>query len=177
MTPEQINIRKKILASRTTGLSGPFGPWLAVPSIADPAQTLGKACRYDTSLTPRESELVILLTAAYYRSPTEFEIHRNEALKAGLTEDIINAFPRGDEFSLSNVKTRVVPLLGENERELAVALFAAEVLATKQVCDSLYQSTLETFGGKHEVLVEVTSIIGYYAYVAYTLNVFCIPAK
>ena len=35
MSPEQTALRKSILESRPrTGLSGPFGPWLAVPAIA-----------------------------------------------------------------------------------------------------------------------------------------------
>ena len=61
MTEEQKQIRQVILETRPrTGLSGPFGPWLAVPDIANPAQLLGRACRYGTSLSFRESELVIL---------------------------------------------------------------------------------------------------------------------
>jgi hypothetical protein len=44
LTPEQQSIRSSILASRpTTRLSGPFGPWLAIPQIAEPSQQLGKA--------------------------------------------------------------------------------------------------------------------------------------
>ena len=39
MTPKQKEIRDSILATRKgTGLSGPFGPWLAIPEIAGPAQ-------------------------------------------------------------------------------------------------------------------------------------------
>ena len=52
LTSEQIAIRNSILATRKgTGLSGPFGPWLANPSLANHAQLLGKFCRYDTSLS------------------------------------------------------------------------------------------------------------------------------
>lgn len=84
MTLEQTKIRDAIVQSRPrTGLSGPFGPWLAVPAIAEPAQALGRACRYGTSLSFRESELVILLTGAKTRSPAEFDIHVGEAIKAG----------------------------------------------------------------------------------------------
>ena len=73
MTDEQKEIRDIIVASRPrTGLSGPFGPWLAVPQIAMPAQQLGRACRYGTSLSFQESELIILLTGAKTRCHTEF---------------------------------------------------------------------------------------------------------
>ena len=54
MTPDQQSIRQSILKSRPhTGLSGPFGPWLAVPAIARPSQELGRVVRYETSLTMR----------------------------------------------------------------------------------------------------------------------------
>lgn len=40
LSSEQKQIRDEILASRKgTGLAGPFGPWLAVPQIAQPAQS------------------------------------------------------------------------------------------------------------------------------------------
>jgi 4-carboxymuconolactone decarboxylase len=193
MTEEQAEIRRSILASRPgTGLHGPFGPWLAIPSIARPAQQLGEACRYGTSLTKRESELVILLTGAKYQSSTEFDIHVGEALKAGWTMDLIEAIPRTD-FSLANVKTNVLPILlqdntttssssssttssSSSSRERAIAIFAAELLATNTVSDETYQSTREALEEQDSVLVEITSIVGYYAHVCLTLNVFQIPS-
>lgn len=173
MTEEQRQIRQEILASRKgTGLSGPFGPWLAVPEIARPAQALGKACRYGTSLSFRESELVILLTGAKTNSETEFKIHTGEALKAGLSMEVIDAIPRGEEpFSIESVESKVCPLL-ENERERAIARFVSELLVSHTVSDSTYNNTKEKVGGHDNVLVELTSIAGYYTYVAYTLNVF-----
>jgi len=182
MTPEQRKIRDAILASRPrTGLSGPFGPWLAVPQIAGPAQELGKACRYDTSLSFRESELVILLTGARMRSHAEFDIHVDEALKAGLSMEIITAIPRDHQFSLTAVRDEVVPLLDvpdneHREREKAIVLFTAKLLDDCTVSDRQYETTKRILGGKDEPLVEITSIVGYYTYVAFTLNVFQLPS-
>lgn len=176
MTAEQVSIRDAILASRPgTGLSGPFGPWLAVPSIAQPAQTLGKACRYDTSLSRRESELVILLTGAKYISHTEFDIHVGEAIKAGLGLDVIRAIPRDDRFSNEAVSRQLVPLLTDM-RERAIVQFTAELLETSKVSDETYAKTKQALDGKDSILVEITSIVGYYAFVSYTLNVFQIPS-
>ena len=183
MTKEQRQIRDQIVASRPrTGLAGPFGPWLAVPNIAQPAQALGKACRYDTSLSFRESDLVILLTGARMRSPAEFDIHVGEALKAGISMPVITAIPRDAAFSLTAVRERVVPLLDvpENEnrdREKAIVLFTAKLLEDCTVSERQYEATKKILGGKDSVLVEITSIVGYYTYVAFTLNVFQIPSK
>ena len=83
MTPPQRAIYDEIATSRPTGVKGPFGPWLASPGIAQPAQTLGRVCRLETSLARQESELAILLTAARHNASTEWAIHSSEARKAG----------------------------------------------------------------------------------------------
>lgn len=177
MTQEQKQIRHDILQSRPrTGLSGPFGPWLAVPAVALPAQQLGRACRYQTSLSGRESELVILLTAAKTRSHAEFDIHVEEARQAGVPLSIIRAIPRDDEFSCARVQATVLPLLLDSWREQAIVTFAAALLESYSVSDEIYESTKCAVEGKESVLVEITSIVGYYTFVAYTLNVFRIPS-
>lgn len=177
MNPRQKEIYDYILQSRPrTGISGPFGPWLAVPEIAQPASQLGKACRYDTSLSFRESELVILLTGAKARSSTEFSIHTGEALKAGIDIELIESIPRDDDFCVDLIEKKLTPLL-DNDREKSIVSFAAELLQTSTVSDETYQKTKASVDNKDSVLVEITSIVGYYTYVSYTLNVFRIPAK
>mmetsp|Transcript_1509 Transcript_1509/g.2058 ORF Transcript_1509/g.2058 Transcript_1509/m.2058 type:complete len:253 (-) Transcript_1509:98-856(-) len=201
MTPQQTALRNSILESRPrTGLSGPFGPWLAVPSIAGPSQELGRIVRYGTSLSMRESELVILLTGAKFKSEAEFDIHVGEAMRAGIGLDVINKIPRGSlisqkgskegidnvEFSLENVKEYMIPLLkkeidnegkGDLQRDIPIVLFTAELLETNTVSDETYATTKQMLGGDDSVLVEIIAIVGYYAYVAYTLNVFRIPSS
>jgi 4-carboxymuconolactone decarboxylase len=174
---KQKEIKDAILKSRPgTGLRGPFGPWLAVPDIAEPAQALGRACRYGTSLSFRESELVILLTGAKTRSHAEFDIHVGEAIKAGIGMRLINSIPRDDQFSVEAVNEKVIPLL-DNDREQAICKFATELLENYGVSDATYMETKEKLENKDSVLVEITSICGYYTFVSYTLNVFRIPSK
>lgn len=185
LTQEQIAIRESILESRPgTGLQGPFGPWLSVPSIAQPAQSLGHTCRYGTSLSKKESELVILLVGVKLDSVTEIQIHIGEAIKAGWAMDLVGILPilgssgqinrRGAPTFSQDVRTHLLPLIS-TERERAIAMFAAELLETNHVSDATYASTKETIGGQDSVLVEVTSIVGYYSLVCWTLNVFQIP--
>lgn len=226
MTPQQLSLRQTILASRPhTGLSGPFGPWLSVPAIASPSQELGRVVRYETSLSKRESELVILLTGAKFQSETEFDLHVGEARRAGIGWDVIRSIPRGkvlsslktipmdsrkgkentkslseEKFSFERVKERVIPMLIEEhdkkkfenveeelvmmtvsdnfkEREVAIVQFVAELLDSNTVSDETYAMTRQVLGGEDSALVEITSIVGYYAYVSYTLNVFKIPSS
>lgn len=196
LTPSQKEIQKTILKSRpNTGLSGPFGPWLSNPNICKPAQELGKVCRYDTSLTKYQSELIILLTAAKHCSHAEFDIHVQEAIDAGIPLDIICAIPRDLEFTLFNIEQKLLPLIANfksssetsasttaspttYEQDCVLILFAVELLLhSGNISDELYERAKRVLGsGQDEVLVEITSIIGYYTFAAYTLNVFRIPS-
>lgn len=190
LDPRQREIRDYVLATRPrTGMKGPFGPWLAAPDIAGPAVQLGKAVRYGTSLSPRESELVILLTAAKTGCTTEFEIHAAEAARVGVSDHVVGAIPRGAAgvggagcrdgaaFTVAAVREAVVPRV-RGARERAIVAFAAELLATDAVSEGTYRRTRAALGGGDGVdraLVEVVSVAGYYTFVAYTLNAFRIP--
>lgn len=176
MNERQKKIRDEILSSRKgTGLSGPFGPWLAIPEIAEPAQALGRACRYGTSLSFKESELVILMTGAKTKSHTEFDIHFGEALKAGLPIDVIESIPRDDQFTVDAVHSSLIPKLQDTRLE-AIAKFTAELLDTYSVTDETYEATKLILDSKDSVLVEIVAIVGYYNLVSYTLNTFRIPS-
>ena len=164
MSVEQCAVYDEIAGSRTTGVRGPFGPWLAAPAIAQPAQTLGRVCRYETSLSLLESELAILLTAAHHESATEWTIHEAEALRAGMSEPTIAAVRVGARPD------------GLDPRSAAIHDFASELLCTSgRVADGIYEAARRALG--EPGVVELTAIVGYYTLVAYTLNVFRIPAS
>jgi 4-carboxymuconolactone decarboxylase len=170
MTAEQKAIHDEIASTRTTGIRGPFGPWLANPKLAQPAQTLGRVCRYETTLDLRESELAILMTAQRHDCPTEWAIHVHEARRAGLEEPIIAALEAGR----SPCEAGAIPRDGSDERIAAIHDFAEELLAKTRVGEERYEAARSALGERG--VVELTSIIGYYTYVAMTLNVFEIEA-
>ena len=176
LTAEQRDLRNVVLAHRPHGLTGPFGPWLSTPAILRPAEELGRVCRFGTSLARHESELLMLLTAVKARCGTVTDVHVGEALRAGLKMEVISAIPRNDEFSLAAVKERVLPLLN-NGREKAIASFAAELLDTSTVGDETYSTTKAAVGGNDSVLVEITTIVGYYVLGSFILNAFRMPSK
>ena len=60
----------QILAARGS-IAGPFGVWLHSPEFTRRATQLGEFLRYHTSLSPRLSELVILITARCQASEME----------------------------------------------------------------------------------------------------------
>lgn len=157
MTPQQREIHDDVLRTRGN-VQGPFLAWLLSPGLAEPAQKLGAFCRYGTSLSLQESELLILMVAAHYRSPAEQEIHEPIARQAGLSEQAVLAIRRGDTPTL------------ETPRLQLLAECAGELLTGKKLPEPLYARAVAQFG--EPALVEIVGVIGYYALVAYTLNAF-----
>ena len=85
-------------------------------------------------------------------------IHVGEALRAGLSMEIVTAIPRSD-FSVDAVRERVLPLLEGNDREVAIAKYASELLETCSVSDETYAEAKAALGYSDPVLVEVVAIV------------------
>jgi 4-carboxymuconolactone decarboxylase len=157
-TPEQRAVLDEILSGPRGNLNGPFLGWIHNPELAQHAQRLGAVCRYRTGLPLRLSELAILVTAARWRSQAEWHIHHPIALEAGLPADIAEAIRLGD-----------TPPFTDDDDAL-VYTFASELYDTRRVSDAVYQRMIERFG--LPITVNLTGLLGYYALVAMTLNVF-----
>src|SRR5690606_14853004 len=103
-----------ILSGPRGNLDGPFLAWAHSPQLADSAQKLGAFCRYGTRLELRLSELAILLTAAWWQSQAEWQIHEPIARQAGLAEGVIEALRRGEEPTFEQDDERLVYRLGRS---------------------------------------------------------------
>jgi 4-carboxymuconolactone decarboxylase len=77
----------EILAARGS-IDGPFRVWLYSPEFARRATQPGEFLQYHTSLPPRPSELVILITARLEKSDVEWAIHEPLARNAGLPSHV-----------------------------------------------------------------------------------------
>jgi 4-carboxymuconolactone decarboxylase len=157
-TREQLAVLDEILSGPRGNLDGPFLSWIHSPELANRAQRLGAFCRYETGLPLRLSELAILVIAAYWRSQAEWHIHHPIALKAGVPAQVAEAIRQG-----------TVPLFDDDGDRLVHA-FATELNETRRVSDDTYERAVKRFG--HEVVVNLTGLLGYYTLVAMTLNVF-----
>jgi 4-carboxymuconolactone decarboxylase len=157
MSAEQRRIHDDVLRTRPNA-SGPFLAWLHSPGLAQPAQALGAFCRYQTSLDLQESELLILCVAAAYRCPGEQQIHEPIARAAGLSEQVVAAIRSEAVAELPTARLRML------------AEIARELCTTKQLGPALFRRAEQLFGTA--ALVEIVGVIGYYAFVAYTLNAF-----
>lgn len=83
----------QILAGRRS-VARPFRVWFHSPEFTRRATQLGEFQRYHTSLSPRLSELVILITTRRQESKVEWAIHEPLARKADLPRDIVEALQR-----------------------------------------------------------------------------------
>jgi 4-carboxymuconolactone decarboxylase len=138
--------------------SGPFAIWLHAPELGQLAQALGAHCRYNTSLTPRQSEFAILATARIWRAQYEWQAHAPMAAKAGVPEKTIGDLRAG----------RYPKSAKSDER--AIYDFASELYRKRRVSDRTYGRVLKALGTKGTV--ELVGILGYYALISMTLNVF-----
>src|SRR5215831_16689007 len=152
---------KAAIASGPRGtfkFSGPFAIWLHAPELGQLAQALGAHCRYGTSLSPRQSEFAILATARTWRAQYEWQAHAPMAEKAGVSAGTIR-----------DLKAGRYPK-GAAADERAIYDFISELYRTRRVSDPTYRRVLKLLGATGTV--ELVGILGYYALISMTLNVF-----
>jgi 4-carboxymuconolactone decarboxylase len=137
---------------------GPFAVWMHAPDFGHLAQALGGHCRYKTSLSPRLSEFAILCTARLWRAQYEWYAHAPIADKAGVTLRTIEDLRRGR------------PPKSAPKDERAIYDFVQELYKTRRVSDRTYKRVHALLGD--QAIVELVGILGYYALISMTLNVF-----
>ena len=154
--------QKAAVAEAVAGIRGrvpaPMVAWLQNPDLASRGQKLGELLRYQTTLEPRLSELAILVCGRHWTSHHEWTAHKREGLKAGMDPEVIAA-----------IAARRTPAL-RDAREQAVYDVSTTLLATGRVPKPLYEAGVAALGERG--MVELVGILGYYALVAMTLNVF-----
>lgn len=142
-------------------MDGPFAVYLHAPGFGQLAQQLGAYVRFGTRVPPRLSEFAILFTAQYWKAQYEWAAHAVIAERKGVKEATIRDLQAGR-----------VPKSALRD-EMAIYAFVKELYATRRVSNA-------TFARVHKLLgdagtVELVGILGYYAMVAMTLNVFRMP--
>jgi len=161
LTEDQQRVYDKVVSGKRGRLRGPLRAALYNPELAERWSALGELLRYSTTLTPRLSELAILVTGRACNAPFEWDAHRTEAEKAGVEADIIEAL----------LEQRMPESASEDDA--MIIQFATELNAHNSVSDATYARVLERFGPR--TAVELTALVGYYTLVAMTLNTHEIP--
>jgi 4-carboxymuconolactone decarboxylase len=161
MTAEQRQVYDAVVSGPRGKVEGPLRAALHRPELAEKWQQFGAALRYGASLSPRLSELAILVTARAWDSQFEWYAHAPHAARAGLAPEVIEAVRTGARPEFANAD------------EQAIYDYVTELQQTHSISEATYQRALELF----DVIgvVELTALTGYYSMVAMTLNAHEIP--
>jgi 4-carboxymuconolactone decarboxylase len=163
MTPAQRALMESI-SSGPRGqfkMSGPFYCYLHAPAFGELAQKFGAHCRFGTSIPPRLSEFAILVTAQQWKSQYEWAAHAEIAAQKGVKPETIRDLQAGR-----------APKKAPRD-EQALYAFAKELYRDKRVSSPTYKKMHKLLGDAG--MVELVGLLGYYAMVAMTLDVFRMP--
>jgi 4-carboxymuconolactone decarboxylase len=158
MTDAQKKAVADYKALRNTELTGP--PWtvlLRVPDLVVPSLQLRLHNQQNSALSPKLTEMAILIAARHLTNSYEFNAHHALAVKAGLSTDVIAAIADG----------RRPDHMAEDEAILHD--FCVELLQNKGVSDATYARALAKFG--EAGVVEAAGLEGYYTFLAMVMNV------
>ena len=96
LSEQQMNAQQRALVDAMRAgprgkieVRGPFAAFIHAPVFGNLAQSLGAHCRYKTSLSPRQSETAILVTANLWKAQYEWIAHEPQALKAGVKPETV----------------------------------------------------------------------------------------
>jgi 4-carboxymuconolactone decarboxylase len=156
LTEAQKRAVEAFKAARGADLSGPFVPMLRSPEVMSRARAMGDYLRFKSSLPPRLSEFVILLTARRWTQQYEWNAHQPIALQAGISREVVDAIAQGRR-----------PERMTEEQDILYAL-CDELQRNQSVADATYARAVATFG--EAGVIDALGITGYYTMLAMVLN-------
>lgn len=156
LTDAQRKAAEEFKAVRKTDVFGPFVPLLRSPDLMNRARAMGDYLRFNSSLSPRLSELVILITARKWSQNYEWDVHQPLALAGGLAPAIAAAIAEG---------RRPEKMAADEE---ALYTFCDELHQNQSVSDATYARAVAAFG--EQGLIDILGLSGYYTMIAMVLN-------
>lgn len=157
MTPAQQQAIEEFRRLRGTDPFGPFVALLKSPELLTRVSALGEYLRYRSALPPRLSEFVILVTAAHWQQKYEWDLHAPIALKAGLTQFILDGLAAGQRPD------------GLAEDEAALYDFCRALHNGGRQAEAARVRAVQAVG--EQGVIDAIGICGYYAMLAMVLNV------
>ena len=146
------------LASGAGGLAGPFNAMLYAPPVGHALQELGAAIRFRSELAPRIREMAILAVAQAWDSAYERASHEPIGHEAGLTDEEIEALRGGADPGFAD------------EQERVAYQVVRSLVGPADLDDHEYDLAIRTLGER--TLVELSTLVGYYATLALQLRIF-----
>lgn len=140
------------------GVYGPFRPLLHRPPLLRALAKVGETLRYEGTLTAALREWTICVVARETSNVFEWDMHLPLATAAGVPAAALAALDAGTD------------LPADTPVELALACrVARQLVAAHRLDDDTAAHALDTWG--EATLVELLSLVGYFAMVCWLMNV------
>ena len=150
----------EIAGNRQGSVSGPFGVMLHSPQLAVRGSALSNYLRWNSDLTPRQREIAIMETARHFDASVMWAGHVRLAREAGVGEEVIDAIAH----------RRSLDELEHTPEDVAVIRYVRELWTTNRISAPTFEAIHARLGDRGTV--DLTGLVGYYAFVAATLNAF-----
>ena len=166
ITYEQLDEKQKAVAEvmkqkTLSGIGGPNNVLLRSPALADSVMRMTDYLRYNTSVALRLNELAILMVAREWNSQFEWALHVGAALKAGLSQAVVDDLAQGRRP-------------GSMQADEAVVYdFVGELLTTRAVSDATFVKARAALGEQR--VIDLIGVTGFYVMLAMVLNTAQIP--
>lgn len=153
-SPEQQEVYDHIGSTRGGQVGRPFAILLQRPEIARTMADLGSAIRFQSTLSARDRELVIVTTAIERECGFEWQAHRPLASEAGVSEVTLEAVAGSSDV--------------HDDRDAQIVAYVRSLARTGKVDQETYEAALALF--TEAGVVELTAIVGYYTLLAMVMN-------
>lgn len=153
----------ELVAGPRKAVKGPFIPLLRSPELMARVQKVGEYLRFGGALPKRLTEFATLVVARAWTQQFEWFVHVPLALEAGTSAQAIGDLREGRRpHAMSDDEARVHD-------------FVHELLVQRGVSDATYADAVAAFGERG--VVELTSLVGYFAMLSMVLNVAHTPPE
>ena len=156
LTEAQKKAIEEFKTARKTEVSGPFVPLLRSPEVMNRARAMGDYLRFRSSLPPRLSEFVILVTARQWTQQYEWNAHEPLARQGGLNGEVIKAIAEG----------RRPDRMADDED--ALYSLCEELRRNQSVSDATYARAVKAVG--EQGVIDTIGLMGYYSLLAMVMN-------
>ena len=156
LTDAQKKAIEEFKAARSADISGPFIPLLRSPEVMSRARAMGDYLRFKSTLAPRLSEFVILMTARHWTQQYEWNAHQPLAIRAGVKPEVVAAIAEGRRPEQTT------------EDEDALYALCDELQRNQSVSDATYARAIARFG--ETGVIDAIGISGYYTMLSMVMN-------
>jgi 4-carboxymuconolactone decarboxylase len=160
LTAEQAKVIKDLVAGRGRLLT-PYKIWIHSPRLAAALETIGTFLNKKCSLSEREVELVICITANHWKGEYVWTVHVRTCVKLGFPQSVFEAIRAGRDPGL------------DNERERAVYDLAKIAMEPGGGSDEVFDRAERVLG--RNGIAEVLALLGYYSSVAMGVKLHRVP--